>query len=133
MPNWRLAPRVAVATARRPRRPRRRWHVRGWWEVLKFAWLLKRFRRRRSSPPVGRIVLAVVGAGLAITVIGAVARRVKRTGGAPAGAPDEAHEAASAETTTGNDTVASESTLTDRVQSEMFRRSGAPASATGLG
>jgi hypothetical protein len=133
MPNWRLAPRVAVAKARRPRRRGRRWHVRGWWQVLKFAWLLNRYRRRRSSPPVGRIVVAVVGAGLAITVIGAVTRRAKRTGGAPAAASDDAQGAASAETTTGNDSVASESTLTDRVQSEMFRRSGAPASATGLG
>jgi hypothetical protein len=104
--------------------------------MIKIAWLLDRLRRRRSrsSPPVRQIALAAASAGLAILVIRAFARRAKSTdAGAPAAAQDDAQEAASIEPPTGNDTVASESTLTDRVQSEMFRQSGAPASTTESG
>ena len=108
-----------------------------WLEMLKVAWLLEHFRRRRSSPSVRQIMLAAVSAGLAITAVGAVARWAKsRSAGKDAGTQDEAQEtqdeaqeSGSTEPTAGNDTVASENNMTDRVQSEMFRRSGAPAPA----
>ncbi len=137
MPNLRLAPRVTAKTARRPRRRgirARRGSGLSWSQMIKLAWLIEPFRRRRSSPSIRQIALTVVGVGLAIMVIRAVTGRVKSRGtGAPAGAQDAAQEPSSTEPATGNDTVASESTLTDRVQSEMFRRSGAPAPATESG
>ncbi len=138
MPNLRLAPRVKVTKARRPRRrgirARRRGGV-GWWRVIKVAWLLERFRRPRRSSPSGRqIALTVVGVGLAIMVIRAVTRLARRrSAGADAGAEDQAPETRPTEPTPGNDTVASERALTDRVQSEMFRQPDAPAPATEAG
>lgn len=139
MPNRKLAPRVTTRMAHLPHRQRRRGRRGGgggWVRTIEVAWLLEHFRRRRSrsSPSVRQIMLTAVGAGLTIMVIRAVTGRVKSRGtGAPAGAQDEAPESASTAPTLRSDSVASDSKLTDRVQSEMFRRSDAPASATGSG
>ena len=139
MPNLRLAPRVTAKKARRPRRRgirARRGSGVSWWQMIKFAWLIERFRRRRrSSPSIRQIALTVVGVGLAIMVIRAVTRRARAGDtGAPAGAQDAGPGGRLPPSPPpGNDTVASESTLTERVQSEMFRRSGAPAPATESG
>ncbi len=137
MPNLRLAPRVAATRARRPHRRAIRARRRGgggWLEMIKVAWLLEHFRRRRSSPSVRQILLTVVSAGLAIVAIRAVTRQRKSPdGGEPAGVQDEAQKDGSTEPAPGNDTVASETKLTDRVQSEMFQRSHAPAPATESG
>jgi hypothetical protein len=138
MPILRLPSRVNVTNAHRPRRRgirARRGGNAGWWHMIKIAWLLERFRRpRRSSPSVRQIALTVVSAGLAIMVIRAVTRLVgRRSAGADVGTQDQAPETTPTEPTPGNDTVASEGALTDRVQSEMFRASDAPAPATESG
>lgn len=138
MPNLRLPSRVKATNAHRPRRRgirARRGGTVGWWHMIRIAWLLERVRRpRRSSPSVRQIALTVVSAGLAIMVIRAVTRLVRRrSAGADVGTQDQAPEPGPTEPTPGNDTVASEGALTDRVQSEMFRQPDAPAPATESG
>ncbi len=139
MANLRLAPRVTATKARLPRRraSRKGSKIHTWAVAIKVAWLLERFRRRRdepSQPSKRQIALAVVSAGLAILAIRALTRRVKTTPDAdtPTGTQDgETREDTSTEPATGNDTVAGEDALTDRVQNEMFGQS--EASTTGSG
>ena len=123
-------------------------------------WRRQRRRPQRSSPSLRQIALVVVSAGLAIIVIRVVLRRKGAGAGAETAQveiaqpetaqPDAAQadtaqpetaqaetqaaagEAASTPPTPGDDTVtATESTLTDTVQSEMSRRDDASAPATG--
>jgi hypothetical protein len=136
MPNLTRAPRAALTKAKpRARRgSRRRRRRSGWWTSIKVAFLLERFRRRRSSPSLRQIALVVVSVGLAVMVIRAVSRRKSRRAGAQAETPVPAGEAASNSPTPDNDTsLADENSLTDRVQSEMSRRDDAPTPATGAG
>jgi hypothetical protein len=139
MANLRLAPRVTATKARLPRRraSRKGSKIHTWMVAIKVAWLLERFRRprnQRSAPSIRQIALAVVSAGLAILAIRAVTRRVRTTpdADAPTGTQNsETTEDASTEPSTGNDTVAGEDALTDRVQNEMFGHSEAPTTGSG--
>jgi hypothetical protein len=139
MANLRLAPRASATKARLPRRrgSRRRSKLHTWTMAIKVAWLLERFRRRRderSEPSIRQIALAVVSAGFAILAIRAVTRRVKTKTDAdtPTGTQGGGTgEDTSTGPSTGNDTVAGEDELTDRVQSEMFRHSEAPTTGPG--
>jgi cytoskeletal protein RodZ len=98
----------------------------------KVAFLLERFRRRRSSPSLRQIALVVVSVGLAVIAIRAASRRKSRDASPQTEAQVTAGEAASNASTADNDTdLANESALTDRVQSEMSRHGDAPAPATG--
>jgi len=129
MPNLTRAPRAALTKAKpgAGRGRRRRRGPGGWWTAVKVAFLIERPRRRRSSPSVRQIALVVVSGGVAIMVIRAVSRR---KGGSPVAQADT--PGASATSTPGHDTdLASESSLTDTVQSEMARHDDAPAPATG--
>jgi hypothetical protein len=138
MANLRLAPGVKPTRAKRgSRKPsRRRWHHSGWLTTAKIVFLLERRRRRRkrekSSPSPRQIALIVVSAGLAILVIRVVSQRVRsRAASAPAEANDQS-QGAMTDVAPSNDAVtATESPLTDRVQSEMSRHDDAPAPATG--
>lgn len=129
MAKRRLAPRVG---AKRPSRHRRRRgrgrHAgSGWLTTMKVVLLLHRPRSRRSSPSVRQIALVVVSAGLAILVIRVATRRARSQTPATQPEPqDAAREAPATGETPGSDTVtASESPLTDRVQSEMSRQANA--------
>lgn len=136
MPNLTRAPRAALTKAkpRHRRGSRRRRRHFGWWTAVKVAFLLERFRRRRSSPSLRQIALVVVSVGLAVMVIRAVSRRKSRRAGAQAEAPVPAGETASNPSTPDNDTsLADENSLIDRVQSEMSRRDDAPTPTTGAG
>ena len=82
MPNLTSAPRAALTKAKpRAQRGRRRRKRHGWWMAIKVAFILERFRRRRSkggsSPSLRQIALVVVSAGLAILVIRVVAQRAR--------------------------------------------------------
>ena len=154
MPNLTSAPRAALTKAR-PRAPggRRRHERHGWWMAIKVAFLLERFRRRRSkdgsSPSPRQIALVVVSAGLAILVIRVVSQRARSRGAGPhAESQPAAGEAASTPSTSDNDTgpndtgpandtgrnstgLANETSFTDTVQSEMARHDDASTTATG--
>lgn len=130
MPNLRPVPRVAAkrATRRRISKRRRSGH---WLLAFKVAWLLERFRRRgrrRSSPSARQITLFVVLAGIAIALLRAVSRKAKSR---PAPTEERASEVPMGPENAGNDTLAGERTLTDRVQREMFERADSPAQTGG--
>jgi hypothetical protein len=151
MPNLKLAAGAAATKSLVGRRKGTRTKRRAWLTAIKVAFLLERLRRRpqpqRSSPSVRQIALVVVSAGFAIMVIRVVLRRKGSGAGAQADTAQAdtaqaetaqaetqaaAGEAASAPPTPGDDTVtATESTLTDTVQSEMSRRDDARAPASG--
>jgi cobalamin synthase len=143
MPNLTSAPRTALAKAKpsarsktKPRarrgRPRRRSH--GWLTAVKVAFLLERFRRRRSSPSLRQIALVVVGAGFVILAIRALSRRKGGDTGAEPGAQQSSGEVASTPPTPTDDGgLANESRLTDTVQSEMARHDDASTPTTGSG
>jgi len=159
MPNLKPASRGIATKKGKHRRRRGQRDHRGWWQAVKVAFLLERVRRQRSSPSLRQIALVVVSAGLAILAIRVLSRRKSGSAGAesataqPQTAPpaqpetaqpdtaqsetaqletqDETREAPSSDTAPGNDNgLADESSLTDRVQSEISRRDDAPAPAT---
>ena len=149
MANVRLAPRVPATRAKRGgrigRRPRRRRN--GWLIAAKVAFLLERRRRRRnkegSSPSLRQIALIVVSAGLAILVIRVASARIRsHAGQVPADTtpetpttgegPSNDSETPTTDAGPSNDSAtATESPLTDTVQTEMSRRDDTPAPATG--
>jgi hypothetical protein len=138
MPNLTSAPRAALTKAKpRARRGRPARRRDGWWMAIKVAFLVERFRRRRdkggSSPSVRQIALVAVSAGLAILVIRIASQRVRnRTAGVQADTEPAAGEAPSTPSISDNDTpLATESSLTDAVQSEMTRHDGTSTAATG--
>ena len=127
----------------------------GWLNTLKVVFLLERPRPQRSSPSVRQIALVSVSTVLGIMVIRVVTRRKStgtgaepeagqaeagqaetghaETGQAEAGEAEtqaEDREAASTRPTSGNDNVpATQSSLTDTVQTEMSQRGDAPTPA----
>jgi len=143
--------------SRKPRR--RRANHGGWLTTAKIVFLLERRRRRRegesSSPSVRQIALIVVSAGLAILVIRVAAQRARSHAGstevetaqeetAKQETAQPEQETAQPETQNGpvetnsspppsgdDDATATESALTDRIQSEMARHDDAPTPSAG--
>ena len=137
MPNLKRAPGATPAKAKRRGQRRTRRRRSGWLTTMKIVFLLQRRRRRRrrrekSSPSPRQIALVVVSAGLAILVIRVASQRIRSRGAAtPAAAQDAAPQPPTTPTPSNDAVTATESPLTERVQSEMSRHDDAPTHAAG--